>query len=82
MGFEHERIHYETSTVLIRQYPIDMVQRPTCWAYGPMKLGKQQKNEVLGNPMIRVDDKNVRLGKSYEFPSYGWDNEYGRVDCT
>ena len=25
MGIEHEHIHFETSTVLIRQYPIDMV---------------------------------------------------------
>ena len=40
MGFEHERIHYETSTVLIRQYPIHMVQRPVGWTYGPQKLSK------------------------------------------
>lgn len=38
MGFEHERIHYETSTVLIRQYPIHMVQKPFGWTYGPFKL--------------------------------------------
>ena len=38
MGFEHERIHYETSTVLIRQYPIDMVSKPIGWTYGPSKL--------------------------------------------
>lgn len=37
MGFEHERIHFETSTVLIRQYPIEMVQRPKGWAYAPLK---------------------------------------------
>lgn len=84
MGFEHERIHYETSTVLIRQYPIDMVQRPTCWPYGPMRLGKSNStgdSQIVGNPMIRVDERQVRLGKSFDFPSYGWDNEYGRVDC-
>ncbi|XP_062920045.1 uncharacterized protein LOC134354760 isoform X2 [Mobula hypostoma] len=28
MGFEHERIHLETSSVLIRQLPIHLVQRP------------------------------------------------------
>lgn len=82
MGFEHERIHYETSSVLIRQYPIDMVQRPTCWSYGPFRLGKSNAADVLvNNPMIRVNDTDVRLGKSVDFPSYGWDNEYGRVDC-
>lgn len=80
MGFEHERIHYETSTVLIRQYPIDMVQRPTCWVYGPLRLGKGA-SDLLGNSMIKVEEKSVRLGKSFDFPSYGWDNEYGQVDC-
>lgn len=80
MGFEHERIHYETSTVLIRQYPVDMLQRPTCWSYGPLRLGKSV-SEALSNQMIRVDERQVRLGKSFDFPSYGWDNEYGQVDC-
>ncbi len=40
MGFEHERIHYETSTVLIRQYPFEFVSRPEGWTYGPSKLSK------------------------------------------
>lgn len=81
MGFEHERIHFETSTVLIRQYPIDMVQRPKFWHYGPFKLGKHD-DVLLGNPMIKVKEAEVHLGKSFDFPSYGWDNEYGQVDCT
>lgn len=78
MGFEHERIHFETSTVLIRQYPIEMVQRPIGWTYGPFKL---DQNELIENPMIKVPETQVRLGKSFDFPSYGWDNEYGQVDC-
>lgn len=28
MGIEHERIHIETSSVLIRELPIDMVSKP------------------------------------------------------
>ena len=35
MGIEHEHIHFETSSVLIRQYPIDMVNKPNGWIYGP-----------------------------------------------
>lgn len=31
MGIEHENIHFETSSVLIRQYPINMVTRPFGW---------------------------------------------------
>ncbi|HRF43836.1 MAG TPA: DinB family protein, partial [Candidatus Competibacteraceae bacterium] len=31
MGFEHERIHLETSSVLIRELPLNLVQRPAEW---------------------------------------------------
>ena len=40
MGMEHERIHLETSSVLIRQLPVDMVAKPEGWVYGPVKAGK------------------------------------------
>lgn len=39
MGIEHERIHLETSSVLIRQMPISMVKKPEIWNYGPLKIG-------------------------------------------
>ena len=29
------------------------------------------------NEMIHVDAGTVDLGKPRDFPSYGWDNEYG-----
>ena len=41
MGMEHERIHLETSSVLIRQLPVDMLTKPEGWVYGPMKAGEQ-----------------------------------------
>lgn len=31
--------------------------------------------------MVKVPDTQVRLGKKLDFPTYGWDNEYGQVDC-
>ena len=31
MSFEHERIHFETSSVLFRETPIDLVQTPVNW---------------------------------------------------
>lgn len=45
MGMEHERIHLETSSVLIRQLPVDMVCKPKGWTYAPIQNGKllQQK---------------------------------------
>ena len=39
MGIEHEHIHIETSSVLIRQLPIDMVTKPLGWVYGPLSTG-------------------------------------------
>ena len=31
MAFEHERIHLETSSVLIRELPLELVQEPESW---------------------------------------------------
>jgi hypothetical protein len=36
MGFEHERIHIETSSVLMRELPLALLRRPPQWpAYHP-----------------------------------------------
>jgi 5-histidylcysteine sulfoxide synthase/putative 4-mercaptohistidine N1-methyltranferase len=90
MGFEHERIHLETSSVLFRETPFHLVQAPANWP--PIHPSAHRKNSpstrpVVGvhyphNPMIAVDtaDKGngtVDLGKPADFPSFGWDNEYG-----
>jgi hypothetical protein len=45
MGIEHENIHYETSSVLIRQIPIDLVKKPIGWSYGPMSSSKKIYNK-------------------------------------
>ena len=34
MGFEHERIHLETSSVLIRELPLEYVKEPDVWPTG------------------------------------------------
>ena len=35
MGIEHERIHLETSSVLIRQLPLSMVSASSAWPVCP-----------------------------------------------
>ncbi|CAM9119634.1 unnamed protein product, partial [Lampetra planeri] len=35
LGCEHERIHLETSSVLIRQLPVHLLRRPITWQYAP-----------------------------------------------
>ena len=39
MGIEHERVHLETSSVLIRQLPVAMVTTPPGWNYAPSESG-------------------------------------------
>ncbi|KAI0986616.1 hypothetical protein GJ496_002681, partial [Pomphorhynchus laevis] len=75
MGMEHFRIHIETSAMLIAQLPISMVKRPAGWIYGPLKIPNDKKVE---NKFLSIEEGNVRLGKPYDFPSFGWDNEYGK----
>lgn len=71
MGFEHERIHLETSSVLMRELPIEFLKKPEAWpALGASK--NQSENRVISVPASRV-----KIGKPQDFPSFGWDNEYG-----
>ncbi|XP_046339628.2 uncharacterized protein LOC124120813 [Haliotis rufescens] len=76
MGMEHERIHLETSSVLIRQLPIHLVSKPEGWTYGPVKSG----SSATENSLISVETHDITIGKPKNFPSYGWDNEYGQAE--
>ena len=71
MGIEHQRIHIETSSMLIRQLPIDRVRRPVNWQYAPLS-GKNDRQEK-----IVIPGGIVKLGKAVNDPSYGWDIDYG-----
>jgi 5-histidylcysteine sulfoxide synthase/putative 4-mercaptohistidine N1-methyltranferase len=71
MGIEHERIHLETSSVLIRQLPIDQVVQLPFWDIC------QETGEPPMNELVPVAGGKVLLGKTKEHPLYGWDNEYG-----
>lgn len=71
MGVEHERIHLETSSVLIRQHKLEFVKNSPAW----------KPNAITGsapkNTLVKVDAGQVRLTKDKSSPFYGWDNEYG-----
>ena len=71
MGIEHQRIHIETSSMLIRQLPIERVKRPQNWQYAPFN-GYTPQNE-----MIEVAGGVVKLGKAFDDSTYGWDIDYG-----
>jgi 5-histidylcysteine sulfoxide synthase len=74
MGLEHDRIHFETSSMLFRQLPTECLKRPEEWCYGPT-FGVPARNE-----MIKVEGGKIALGKPTDAPVFGWDNEYGHLD--
>jgi len=73
MGIEHERIHLETSSVLIRQLPLQYVTPNQFWQSFPAG-GVAPQNEL-----IKVAGGEVVLGKPEQAATYGWDNEYGNA---
>lgn len=75
MGMEHEKIHFETSSVLMRELPIEYLETPKYWA--PLHPSKNNPATVIKNSWINIQGSKVTIGKPLESASYGWDNEYG-----
>jgi 5-histidylcysteine sulfoxide synthase/putative 4-mercaptohistidine N1-methyltranferase len=71
MGIEHERIHLETSSVLIRQLPLERVVSSSFWKTCPID------SPIVKNELLDVNGKELRLEKKKDDALYGWDNEYG-----
>lgn len=72
MGIEHERIHLETSSVLIRQLPLEYVKTHDDWP-----IFEDFGEQAPENSLIQIKDGTVKQGKSEPSETYGWDNEYG-----
>jgi 5-histidylcysteine sulfoxide synthase/putative 4-mercaptohistidine N1-methyltranferase len=75
MGIEHENIHLETSSVLIRQHNIKYVKNKSAWA--PCRISENAPQ----NELLSVPAGTVILGKEKSNPFYGWDNEYGQYSA-
>lgn len=73
MGIEHERIHLETSSVLIRQLPLAWVRPQPHWPICEDRGLRPEDAPV--NDLLPMAGGRVRLGK--QDATYGWDNEYG-----
>ena len=77
MGIEHERIHLETSAVLIRELPLDMVKPHPMWRACPYITDAAPQNEL-----VEVASGTVRVGREEVLATeqdsvYGWDVDYG-----
>ena len=86
MGIEHERIHLETSSVIIRQFPVHMLKPTGIWLnecqmgifddtveYKP-NLGSPNHSPM--NELLHVDGKHVTYGRDVDdmntvLPVYG-----------
>ncbi|RTL35612.1 MAG: 5-histidylcysteine sulfoxide synthase [Candidatus Melainabacteria bacterium] len=84
MGFEHERIHIETSSVLIRELPIECVRKPDAWPEMILGTGSGDASfpptagvDFQPSKMLCIEPGDVTVGKRHSEPYYGWDNEYG-----
>jgi len=91
MGFEHERIHIETSSVLMRELPVHLLKTPEQWPDMAPSVdvgGKEGDRQVPAfppeagldypeNQFVDVAACTVNLGKPLNWPTFGWDNEYG-----
>jgi len=76
MGIEHEKIHLETSSVLIRELPIEFITKSSVW-----KIDKEDKI-VPKNKLIPIKEGEVKQNKTKNSDYYGWDNEYGTHEAS
>ncbi|MCG7586175.1 5-histidylcysteine sulfoxide synthase [Photobacterium sp. OFAV2-7] len=72
MGIEHERIHLETSSVIIRQLPLCDVTPHPDWP------ACRDTGTAPSNQLLSVGGETMTLGKHDNDDTYGWDNEFGQ----
>jgi 5-histidylcysteine sulfoxide synthase/putative 4-mercaptohistidine N1-methyltranferase len=73
MGCEHERIHIETSSVIMRMLDVNYLTPSNAWKNCP-DFGNAPNNSLLS-----VTGQSLVLGKPNSNATYGWDNEYGQL---
>ncbi|MGZ3805358.1 MAG: 5-histidylcysteine sulfoxide synthase [Pseudobdellovibrionaceae bacterium] len=83
MSFEHERIHLETSSVLMRELPLRYLLKPLQWPLS--KVSDEVRKETENWPeisLVSIEKGRVKIGKPDNFPTFGWDNEYGHRELN
>ena len=74
MGIEHERIHLETTSVLIRQLPLKYVTSVPCFNECDDQGGY---DDSPNNELQLVSARTITQSKSSDAKAFSWDNEYG-----
>jgi 5-histidylcysteine sulfoxide synthase/putative 4-mercaptohistidine N1-methyltranferase len=73
MGCEHERIHIETSSVIMRMLDCQYLTSSNAWK------SCTDTDLTPTNTLLNVVGKSLILGKPDSNQTYGWDNEYGQL---
>lgn len=71
MGCEHERIHIETSSVIMRMLPLKYLSENESWSTCTDSANAPE------NELVAMQGKRVAFGKPSSDDTFGWDNEYG-----
>jgi 5-histidylcysteine sulfoxide synthase/putative 4-mercaptohistidine N1-methyltranferase len=84
MGIEHERIHLETSSVIMRMMPLEDLRRGDELSPEEQALWRscREAGTPPANEWLPVAGRTVRLGKPETDRTYGWDNEYGHEEVA
>lgn len=84
MMLEHERIHIETSSMLMLEHPVHFFAKSSLLPeyHESAQRAEPAKKPVAGvdypvNELLDVAGGRVAVGKPRDFPTFGWDNEYG-----
>jgi len=79
MGIEHERIHLETSSVIMRMMPLEALRPEAELSAAERQLWRScaDAGSPPPNEWLPVSGRTIRLGKPAGDRTYGWDNEYG-----
>jgi hypothetical protein len=89
MGIEHEKIHLETTTCLIRQLPLRVIKEENNYqsifrAKDALTGRALEEASMISQNQITVPDSEVILGRAHtgfkknnDTAYYGWDNEFG-----
>ena len=76
MGIEHEKIHLETSSVIIRRLPIEQISPQEDFVDCPIFTTARQQTPI--NEMKTVPAIKLKWTRQIETTkTFGWDNEFG-----
>jgi 5-histidylcysteine sulfoxide synthase/putative 4-mercaptohistidine N1-methyltranferase len=84
MGIEHERIHLETSSVIMRMMPLEDLRQGEELSEEERQLWRacDEMGTPPANEWLPVSGRLIRLGKPASDRTYGWDNEYGTEEVS